>query len=106
MAKVVRLPLRQPAEQDVATLCARLRHLEGADSPDEATMDAISNAEQGVLAALAGARSSTLAEAIEKLAAVARRADAADGFLTEDELVLLRSILGDMRHLGSMTAVA
>jgi hypothetical protein len=106
MAKVVRLPRRQPADQDVAALCARLRHLEGAESPDEATMDAIGQAEQGVLAALAGARASTLAEVTQKLAVVARRADAAEGFLTGDELGLLRSALGDMGRLDAVAAVA
>jgi hypothetical protein len=106
MAQVLRLPRRQPADQDVAALCARLRHLEAAESPDEATMDAISQAEQGVLAALAAIRSGTLAEVTLKLAVVARRANAAEGFMTEGESGLLRSALGDMGQFAAVAAVA
>jgi hypothetical protein len=106
MDKVIRFAARPPAEHGVTALCAQLRRVEGAESPDEATMDAIADAERRLLAALAGARSDTLAEVAQKLAALARRADAADGFLCGAGLALLHSALGDLRHFDRVTAVA
>jgi hypothetical protein len=46
-------------------------------------MDAIADAEQDALAALAETRASTLAGVELKLAALTRRADASQGFLSE-----------------------
>ena len=106
MDKVVRLAARQPAEQGVLALCAQLRRLEEATSPDEATMDVLAGAERRILAALAGTRSGSPAEVAQKLAALARRAEAADGFLCEAGLALLRSALGDLHRFGPVTAVA
>ena len=106
MAKVFRLPARQPSGQGIAALCARLRHLEKAESPDEATMDAIAEAEQGVLGALTDLRSGDLAEVAHKLAAVSRRAGAADGFLCDADFALLASALRDLRRFDLETAVA
>ena len=59
-----------------------------------------------MLAALTTLRASTLAEVSLKLAVIARRTAAAEGFLTEDELGLLRSALGDMGQFGAVAAVA
>jgi hypothetical protein len=68
-------------------------------------MDAIADAEQDALAALAEARASTLAEVELKLAALTRRADASQGFLSDIELDLLRSVLDDMRRFDRAMAV-
>jgi len=102
METVVRLAARRPAERGVPALCARLRRLEEATSPDGATMDVLAGAERRVLGALAG----TPAEVAGKLAVLARRAEAADGLLCEAGLALLRSALGDLRRLDPAAAVA
>lgn len=106
MAQIVRLPARPPTEQSVVALAAQLGRVEGAESPDEATMDAITEAEQRLLVALAAVRSITLAEVGQKLAAVIRRAGAAEGFLSEAELALLQSTLRDLHGFDPVTAVA
>jgi hypothetical protein len=106
MNNIVRLMPRPIAEQNVATVCARLRHIEGAESPDEGTMDAIVNAEQSLILALADARSDTLAEIGQKVAAVADRAAAGDGFLSEGEIAVLLSVLADLRRLDPSIVAA
>ena len=106
MDTVVRLAAHRPAERGVPALCARLHRLEEATSPDEATMDVLAGAERRVLGALAGTRAGTPAEVAGKLAVLARRAEAADGFLCEAGLVLLRSAPGDLRRFGPTAAVA
>jgi hypothetical protein len=98
--------VRQQVSLDLAALAAGLCLIEQAESPDETAMEAIVDAEQDALAALAEARASTLAEVELKLAVLARRADASQGFLSEVELDLLRSVLDDMRSFGQATAVA
>ena len=106
MARIVRLPVRPPAEQSVTALAAQLSRVEGAESPDEATMDAITEAEQRLLTALASARSLTLAEVAQKLTTIIRRSGAADGFLSETDQDLLQSTLRDLRGFDPMTAAA
>ena len=106
MARIVRLSARQPTEQGVAALAAQLSRVEGAESPDEATMDAITEAEQRLLVTLTNARSATLAEVVQKLTAVLRRASVADGFLAGAELDLLQSTLRDLRGFDPVTAAA
>jgi hypothetical protein len=106
MVNVVRLPVRPSAKQGVIALCARLRHIEAAESPDEAMMDTIAEAEQDVLVALVGTRSNTLAEAERKFATITDRADAADGVLSDLEMAVLRSALNDLRRFDPTTAAA
>jgi hypothetical protein len=105
MANILHLPIRQQASLDVAALAAGLCLLEEAESPDETAMEAIADAEQDALAALVEARASTLAEVELKLAALTRRADASQGFLSDIELDLLRSVLDDMRRFDRAMAV-
>jgi hypothetical protein len=106
MANIIRLKPRPISEQGVATLCSRLRHIETAESPDEGTMEAIADAEQSLVLALAEARSDTLAEIRQKVAVVADRAAAGDGFLSEGELAVLLSAVTDLRRLDPSTAAA
>jgi hypothetical protein len=106
MPNVFPLPIRPAAARGVAFLCARIRRLGAAESPDEATTDAIARAEQGALLTLAETPSGTLHEAGQKLAAVADRGDAADGFLSYADLAVLRSVLDDLRLLGAGTEAA
>jgi hypothetical protein len=105
MAKIVRLAARPPSAERVDALAVQLIRLELASSPDGPTMDAIREAELRFVAALAKAESHDLAEIAQKVTAVARRAAAADGFLDEGELDLLRSALADMTRVET-TAVA
>ena len=106
MATILRLTPPRSTSGDVDTLCLRLRRLEQAESPDEGTMDAISDAEQDILRALAHASANSLADIACKLAAVARRAEASDGFLTELERELLQATLRDMTRMDPAIAVA
>lgn len=106
MAKIVRLPTRAPRIEGIDALCAQLCRVEGAFSPDQATMDAITEAERRILTALGNAQSGTIAEVSQKIAAVQRRAMAADGFLSEGELELLDSALADLRRIDPASAVA
>ncbi len=104
MANVVRLKVKPVQDLDIATLCGRLADLEGASSPDEATMDAIAEAEQTVLQALVRTRCGSLVELAQKIAAISRRAQAADGFLGEGELAVLDSVTEELRHFGRAVA--
>lgn len=106
MAKIVRLPARRPTAERVDALAAQLSRVEGAYSPDLATMDAIVAAERRVLLALTKAVSTSLTEVAQKLEAVARRAVAAEGVLMDGDLDLLRSALTDLREVAPETAVA
>lgn len=106
MAKIVRLPTRRPTAERVDALAAQLSRVEGAYSPDLATMDAIVAAERRLLAALAKATAVSLSEISLKLDAVARRAVAAEGHLTDGDLDLLQSALADMQLVAPETAVA
>ena len=106
MSKIVRLSARLPSAETVQALAAQLSRVEGASSDDAATMDAIVEAERRLVGALAKARSSNIAEVEQKITAVLRRAQAADGFLTDDDLGLLRSVLMDVRQIDPALTVA
>jgi protein involved in temperature-dependent protein secretion len=107
MDQVLRLAAqRQATEPGVTALCAQLRCLRGATSPDRATMDLLAGTERRILAALAAARSDTPAEAAQKLAALARRAAPADGVLGVTGPALLPWAPDDLARLGPVTVAA
>ena len=104
MSRIIAFPPARPAgpgSTDIAMLDARLSRIERSDSPDEAVMDLIIQAETEALRALANTRAQTLEDATLKLAALLRRIAAdGDGFVPENELALLRGILRDLKRLS------
>jgi hypothetical protein len=110
MAEVVRMsarpPVRQQARPGVVALCARLRAIGAAESPDEAMMDLFAAAELDLLRALARTPAGTLQEAETKFGVMVHRAEAVDGVLSEDELDVLHSALADLERLRAMSVAA
>src|SRR5688572_28355636 len=98
--------LRRPSPPGVAALCVRLCAIEAAASADEAMMDILAEAERTLLQSLARTPSETMGEAEMKFGAMVRRAEAADGFLSEDELDVMHSALGDLQRLRPASVVA
>ncbi len=80
----------------VPALCRQLRTLEAIETDDTTTMDAVIEAQQIILAALGNACSRSLREVSQKIIAITRRADAADGFLSRAECLVLISASMDL----------
>lgn len=80
----------------IPALCRQLRTLEAIETDDATTMDVVIEAQQIILAALGNACSRSLREVSQKIIAITRRADAADGFLSKAECLVLLSASMDL----------
>lgn len=80
----------------IPALCRQLRTLETIETDDAATMEVVIEAQQIILAALGNACSRSLREVSQKIIAITRRIDAADGFLSKAECSVLISASMDL----------